>query len=312
MTGHRPLPPLLFALPGNEVMAGRLAAHLGAELGEIETRRFPDEETYLRFRTSPARRPVGLVCTLDHPDPKLLPLLFAASTARRLGADRVGLIAPYLSYMRQDRSFHPGEAITSATFGRALSSEIDWLVTVDPHLHRYGTLDAVYSIPSRVAAAAPVIAAWVRATVPRPVLIGPDSESEQWVAMVARLVDAPYKVLSKERLGDKSVRITIPPLDALGDRTPVLVDDIVSSAQTMLESTRQLQQKGLPPAICVAVHALLTEESYARLREGAALVATTNTVVHPSNVIDVSEVVAAAAADLLLDRSHGAKDVVSA
>lgn len=292
-------------------MAGKLASHLGAELGEIETRQFPDEETYLRFRTSPAQRSVALVCTLDHPDSKYLPLLFAASAARQLGADRVGLIAPYLSYMRQDQSFHSGEAITSATFGRALSSAIDWLVTVDPHLHRYRSLAAIYSIPARVAAAASMIAAWISATVPGPFIIGPDIESEQWVATVAGLVGAPYQVLSKERLGDRDVRVTIPELDGLAHRTPVLVDDIVSSAQTMLETTRQLRERGFAPAICVAVHALFTEQSYARLRESAALVNTTNTVVHPSNAIDVSAVIAAAAAELIQSQRQSGKDVTS-
>ena len=69
---------LLVPLPGNEPMAHRLAELLGAGLCEMETRRFPDDETYLRFTQSPQGRSVALVCTLDHPDPKFLPLLFAA------------------------------------------------------------------------------------------------------------------------------------------------------------------------------------------------------------------------------------------
>jgi len=300
--------PLLFALPGNEVMAAKLADRLGAAVGEIETRRFPDEETYLRLLTSPAGRSVALVCTLDHPDPKFLPLVFAVSAAKQLGAQRVGLIAPYLSYMRQDKRFHPGEAITSVSFARSLSSEIDWLVTVDPHLHRHGSLDAIYSVPSRVAAAAPAIASWIAAKVLRPFLIGPDSESEQWVATVAGLIGAPYRVLSKERLGDRSVRITLPDLEGLADRTPVLVDDIASSAQTMLEATRQLRRRDLPPPVCVAVHALFSPESFAQFREIASLVATTNSIYHPSNAIDVSEALAATASDLFKIPSPSGKN----
>jgi ribose-phosphate pyrophosphokinase len=301
-------PPLLFALPGNEVMTAKLANRLGAEVGEIETRRFPDEETYLRFLTVPAGRSVALVCTLDHPDPKFLPLVFAASAARQLGAERVGLIAPYLCYLRQDKRFHPGEAITSVSFARSLSSEIDWLVTVDPHLHRHRSLGAVYSVPSRVAAAAPAIAGWIAANVPHPFLIGPDSESEQWVAHVAGLIGAPYRVLSKERLGDRSVRITMPDLAGLADRTPVLVDDIVSSAQTMLEAITQLRRRDLPAPACVAVHALFSPKSFARLRESAGLVATTNSVNHASSAIDVSEALATAASDLAKIPTRSGKD----
>jgi len=289
--GRSPL--LLVPLPGNEDITYRLARLIAADICEIETRRFPDGETYLRFPRSPKGRSVALVCTLDRPDPKFLPLVFAAAAARQLGARRIGLVAPYLCYLRQDRSFHPGEAITSATFARALSADIDWLVTVDPHLHRYGSLDAVYTVPSRVVAAAPAIAGWVSANVPRPVVIGPDSESEQWVATVARLCGAPYKVLDKERLGDRTVRIRVPDLSRFADRTPVLVDDIASSAKTMIEAARQLDLIGMSRPVCIAVHALFTSDGFAELRDQAAAVVTCNTVAHESNAIDVAPNIAA-------------------
>ncbi|MCK3780964.1 ribose-phosphate pyrophosphokinase [Ensifer sesbaniae] len=299
MTECRNPPPLLFPLPGNEDLARKLADRVGAELGEIEMRRFPDEETYVRFITSPSGRSIGLVCTLDRPDPKFLPLIFAASAARQLGAKGVGLIAPYLSYMRQDKSFRSGEAVTSAAFAGALSREIDWLTTVDPHLHRYQSLDAIYSIPSSVIAAAPALAEWIRGTVERPLLVGPDIESEQWVSTVADLVGAPYRVLRKERFGDRDVRISLPAMEGFSDRTPVLVDDIVSSAQTMIETARQLRSIGLSPSVCIAVHALFVGDSFAALAETAKQIVTTNTVAHPSNAIDISGPLAAGIRDLL-------------
>jgi ribose-phosphate pyrophosphokinase len=296
MTAPRPL---LFGLPGNETMTGLLATHLDADVGELETRRFPDDETYLRFHTDPAGRPVGLVCTLDRPDPKFLPLLFASAAARDLGALSVGLIAPYLSYLRQDIRFKPGEAITSRSFAKVLSGEVDWLVTVDPHLHRYDSLDLIYPIRSSVVAAAPTIASWIRANVQKPMLIGPDIESDQWVAKVATLVGAPYQVLTKERLGDRNVRISVPDLEGLGDRTPVLIDDIVSSAQTMLQATRLLRERSRAPTICIAVHALFAQDSFAELSSVAGRVVTTNSVPHASAAIDVSPSIAQVAAPYL-------------
>jgi ribose-phosphate pyrophosphokinase len=50
------------------------------------------------------------LCSLDRPDDKFLPLMFAAAKARDLGATSVGLVSPYLACMRQDRRFRPGEA----------------------------------------------------------------------------------------------------------------------------------------------------------------------------------------------------------
>ena len=97
---------------------------------------------------------VLVVCTLDHPDSKLVSLVLVAETARDLGARSVTLVAPYLGYMRQDARFHPGEGVTSLYVGRLLSSVFDRLVTIDPHLHRHVALWEVYSIPHVTASAA--------------------------------------------------------------------------------------------------------------------------------------------------------------
>ena len=304
--------PLIFPLPGNEMMAEKLGAALGGELGRFETRRFPDEETYLRFATDPTGRSVALVCTLDRPNPKFLPLAFAAGAARDLGAGRVGVVAPYLPYMRQDKSFRPGEAVTSVIFARLLSSGIDWLAAVDPHLHRYSRLDEIYSVETRVAHAAPLLAAWIKSNVSRPLLIGPDIESEQWVAAVAGMADAPYRVLRKERRGDRDVRISVPDLHLFADRVPVLVDDIVSTGRTMIETARHLREQGLPAAVCMAVHALFSEESYAKLNEIASAIVTTNAVPHHSNAIDVAPIIAQSIGDLVSnsgDLANSERDV---
>lgn len=205
---------LIYPLPGNDTFALKLSLALSAELGELETRTFPDSESYVRLQTPPKDRDVILVCTLSKPDAKFLRLAFVAAAAKDLGARSVGLVAPYLAYMRQDIRFRDGEAISSVTFARLLSSVVDWLVTVDPHLHRRASLSEIYSIPTFLVHAGPVLADWIKAHVPHPVIVGPDSESRQWVAEVAERVDAPYRVLSKSRSGDRSVSISLPDLIA--------------------------------------------------------------------------------------------------
>jgi ribose-phosphate pyrophosphokinase len=286
--------PLILALPGNERLAAGLAAELDADLGAMTVRRFPDGESYVRLETPVAGREVALACTLNDPDPKLSPLLFAASTARELGAARVGLVAPYLAYMRQDKRFHDGECITSKHFAALLSRHVDWLVTVDPHLHRRVSLDEIYPIPSAAVAAAPLLAEWIGANVRAPVLIGPDSESEQWVAEVARGTGAPFLVLDKVRRGDRNVTVSVPDAAALGSRTPVLVDDIVSTARTMISACRALAGRGAGAPVCVGVHAIFAGDAHAELlAAGARRIVTTNTIEHASNGIDVHAIVAA-------------------
>jgi ribose-phosphate pyrophosphokinase len=254
----------------------------------VESRPFPDGETYLRIDTECANQSVVLVCTLDRPNNKILPLLFLAEAARALGARRVGVVAPYLAYLRQDRQFRPGEAVTSRTFARLLSGHADWLVTIDPHLHRYHTLNDIYGIPTRVVHAAPAVAAWIGAHVDRPVLVGPDAESAQWVTDVANRVGAPSVVMRKERRSDRVVEVSAPDMEAYRQHTPVVVDDVVSSAQTMVETVRRLVGAGLRAPVCVAVHALFSDGAEQALcSAGAAKIVTTTSVPHPTNMIDV-------------------------
>jgi ribose-phosphate pyrophosphokinase len=279
--------PLILAMPGNDAMAQALAGRLGGDYQEIEVRAFPDGETYLRLGSDPKGRTLVIVCTLDHPNDKLLALLFAAATARELGAATIGLVAPYLAYMRQDRRFKPGEAVTSRQVAALISNGFHWLVTVDPHLHRYGSLGDIYRIPTRAVHAAPLISDWIRTRIQDPLIIGPDSESEQWVAAVAADVQAPFTVLEKTRHGDRDISISVRNLQALGDRTPVLVDDIVSSGRTMLAAVRHLKSRSTRPPVCIAVHGLFADHSDRLLADAGARVVTSNTVSHPRNGIDV-------------------------
>ena len=210
----RPLPrPVVIAMPGNEQLADELATLLWLERGAATVRRFPDGESYVRIASPVGARAALIVCTLDRPDDKLVPLLLLAKALREAGARSVGLVAPYLPYMRQDRCFQPGETISAQHVGAWISQCVDWLVTVDPHLHRIADLSQVYSVPSRVVHAAGSVAQWIRAHVREPLLIGPDEESAQWVGAVAKDAHAPFVVLSKVRRGDRDVEVSVPDLD---------------------------------------------------------------------------------------------------
>jgi ribose-phosphate pyrophosphokinase len=287
------------ALPGSQSFASRVSSLGAIPLGVVETRRFPDRETYLRIDTDCAGKNVVLVCTLDRPDDKLLPLVFLADLARELGASSVGLVAPYLAYLRQDQRFQTGEALTSRTFAALLSRYVDWLVTIDPHLHRYDSLSDVYAVPSRVVHAAPALAEWIAQHIHQPLVVGPDEESAQWVEDVAGRAHAPWVVMRKTRLGDRRVEISAPDVDSYRQCTPVVVDDIISSAQTMAETVRQLLAARLPPPVCLGVHALFSETAEQSLREaGAAEVVTTNSVPHDTSRIDIAPLLIPAIHDL--------------
>ena len=290
---------VVVAIPGSEELATKLAARLAVDAMAPELRSFPDGELYVRIDRSLAGHDAIVVGGL-YPDPatKFLAIAFVAATAREVGARSVGLVAPYLAFMRQDVQFKPGEGVTSSYFAKLVSGAVDWMVTVDPHLHRRDSLAGIYSIPTTVARAAPAIARWIEREVKDPVLIGPDAESVQWVSAVAERCGAPFAILEKTRRGDRDVSIAAGE-DAralCNGHTPVLIDDIVSTGKTMVEATRQLRAAGTQPPLCVAIHAVFADDVHDELvGAGAAGIVTCNTIAHASNKICVAESIADAA-----------------
>ena len=283
---------IILPMPGSEWL-DCIARDLHGAAGAVEVHRFPDGEARVRITGPLGGEHAVLVARLDRPDDKVLPLLFAAETARDLGAASVGLVAPYLPYLRQDRRFRAGEGVSARLFTGLLSQAVDWLVTVDPHLHRISTLAELFSIPAEALHAAPLLASWIHRHVEAPLILGPDAESVQWVASIARLVDAPHAIFGKRRADDRRVEITLPDLAAYTGRRPVLADDIVSSGVTMAAAVRALRAAGWPAPVCLAVHAVFADGAHEALRDaGAAKVVTCNTIPHPSNAIDVQNLLA--------------------
>ena len=284
---------LLFSYPDNEEQAVLLAKEAGYELGAIDIHHFPDGESLVQLETDVKDRDVILFCSLNQPDSKAMTIMFFAQTAKELGAKSVGLITPYLGYMRQDKRFHEGEAITSNIFAAFLSQYFDSLITIDPHLHRHKEMKEIYTIPAQVIHAADAIADWIKNNIDKPVLIGPDEESDQWVSDVAQRAGAAYTVLTKTRHGDKDVEVSVPDVDQYADHTPVLVDDIISTARTMIAAAGHLKDAGMKPPVCIGVHAVFAGDGYEALQKaGAGKIVTCNTILHPTNAIDLIRLLA--------------------
>jgi ribose-phosphate pyrophosphokinase len=281
---------ILFALPGNETLGAALEKKHGYTPGLAELRNFPDGESYVRVYSDVRDCEVYLLCTFHHPDFVFLPLYFLARQVKEMGASKVILLSPYLAYLRQDMAFRPGECITSVHFAQLLSSCVDALVTIDPHLHRYSSLDEIYIIPSNVKSSTVHIADWISKNVGNPVIIGPDAESEQWVSDLAGKIAAPFLILAKNRKGDRLVDVSVPNLHKYMGQQVVLVDDIISTGRTMIETIRHVLEAGFSPPTCIAVHAVFSPGAYEELLgAGAGTIVTCNTILHASNQIDVSD-----------------------
>ncbi len=284
MTDHNDAP-LLLAFPDYREPARRLANKAGLGYADIEVHAFPDGESRVRL---PQHLPQQVVMcrSLDQPNRKLIELELAAATALQLGAQQLTLVAPYLCYMRQDTAFHPGEAVSQRVIGELLARRFDTLITVDPHLHRVRHLQDAVPVRRAVAlSAAPALAAHLAQRPDRPLLIGPDQESAQWVRAIAAPAQLEYAVAHKQRRGDREVRIRLPEKDFRG-RHVVLVDDMISTGHTLAETARQVSAFQPASLAVLVTHALFVDDALAGLQAaGVEDMCSTDSVLHPSNQV---------------------------
>ena len=281
---------IVFSMPDNESLADKITAGIMGKKGEYLLRKFPDGESYVRILTPVEKEEVIIVCSLNKPDEKFLSLLFFCRLAKDLKAQSVCIIVPYLSYMRQDKVFNPGEAVTSTYFASLLSGVCDQIITLDPHLHRRKSMQEIYTIPCKVLHATKLISDYVKDHIEKALLIGPDSESEQWVSEVAEGANVPFIILEKTRYGDKKVKISELHVEKYKDCTPVLIDDMISTARTMIESVDHLKEAGMKPAVCIGIHAVFAEDSFSELQNsGVRNIITSNSIQHSSNEIEISK-----------------------
>ncbi|MDP1971007.1 MAG: ribose-phosphate diphosphokinase [Methylobacter sp.] len=221
---------MILAFPDYLSQAQRLAARLDVPLAEVVLHHFPDGESLIRL--PPSLPEHVIVCrSLNQPNDKLIELLLCATTARELGAKRLTLVTPYLSYMRQDIANQPGEAVSQRIVGKLLAELFDDVLTVDPHLHRISSLTQAIPIKNAISlTAADEIGVFLKRQFKHALLLGPDSESKQWVAAIAENIGFDYAIAQKNRLGDKQVEMTLPDGDFCS-KSVIIIDDMASTGR---------------------------------------------------------------------------------
>lgn len=280
-----------------EHLARAVAKITGFGLTETETRRFPDGELYLRVEGDASGEDVAIIQSLDmRPDRLLMEYCLVADAVRGIGCRTVTAVVPYLAYARQDARFKPGEPISIKLVATLIESAgTDRLISVDAHLHRLKGLDQLFSIPTLNLTAMPLLAKYYAENYRARdiVVVGPDSESEQWAKSVADVLSVEYVILKKERLGDRDVRVS-GSVPVKGKRV-VVVDDIISTGGTLAEAIRGLRSRGAKRVDVLVTHALLTEGALPRLRKaGMSHLISTDSVPRSSSKVSLAPLIASA------------------
>jgi len=271
----------------------KIARSMHLKHSELAVNKFPDDELLIRFNSNLKNKIVILVQSFyKNISDCIVEVILAAGTARDLGAKKVYLIAPYFPYLRQDKRFHEGESISQEIIAELIERYFDSIYIIDPHLHRKNSLNDIFKIKSVKLSANNLIANYIKKNIKNPVIIGPDAESYKWAKNVADLIKAESRILRKKRYSPYHVEVKLNKKIELKGKNAVIVDDIVSTGHTIIETAKLLRKLGAKNIFCICVHGIFVNDAIKKFKKNKIKIISTNTIPNPAAGIDVSGVIA--------------------
>jgi len=288
---------LVYAGSASKYFGLKLAKLLEVEYVDVETRKFPDGELYVRLDKEPKGEVAVLVQSMYRtPNDHLIEYLFLSKTLKELGAREVIGVIPYFPYARQDARFKPGEAVSLPIVLELLEKMgTDRVVTVDMHLHRVQDVQEISKIPFANLSVMKEIGKYFKEKLEKEkcIVVGPDEEAEQWAKIVAEVLQTPYTVLEKTRLGDTEVEVKAREEELLTGKDILIIDDIISTGGTIEATVRKVRGKGARKIYVACAHAILaTNAEYRVFHEGVEELVASDTVPSPYSVVSAIPVVA--------------------
>jgi len=284
---------IVIACSHGKHIAKDIARKAKAPYAELSVEKFPDNELHMKVPAKVKRKKVYLVQSFyGDIDSCLLEVMFAALTAKEMGASSVSLMAPFFPYMRQDKMFTPGEVNSVHVLGKILSKILDEVHILDPHLHREKTLGHIFSIPAHRLTANPLIGKYIKHHVKNALIVGPDWESYKWAKRTAELIGCESTILLKDRHSARSVDVHFQGKVDVKGKNIVLVDDMISTGNTLIKTIIALRKLGVKKVTCIGVHGIFVEGALQKLRKTGAKVVTSNSLPKITSKIDISSLFA--------------------
>ncbi len=297
-------------------VAEQLALALNWDHVQLEARRFPDTEGYIRItedQIEAIRKEPVVVVSNTFPDAGIvetLLMLKAISDVRRGSLENlrgiepqrmenigpgVYLAVPYFGYSRQDKRFKPGEVISARAIADLLATQCDGLTVLD--LHAPQVLENL-NIPVAFTSAMPELASHLQSEVQPDFILSPDKGAIDRASQVAQLIDCEFSYLEKTRIDAHTIIHKAKDLDVKG-KVVAIVDDMIATGGTICRAADALRSQGATEVHAACSHGLFTGGAIRRLTQFVDGVHATGSLANPRSVIDAGEALARGVRELL-------------
>ncbi len=237
---------------------------------------FPDGERRIRVHDSVVGKKTVVIQSACTPvDTNYMELFFMIDALKRNGAAFVCAVIPYFGYQRQDHIFRDGEAVSLEVVVKILESiGVDKLVSLDMHTPKIPDL---FKIPVAHISALGVFAReiaknkWDRDDT---VLVSPDTGGIARVKKLSSLLgNMPYASIDKNR--DRSTgAVSVEDIEhgeVKGKKRAILVDDMISSGNTIVLAASFLHLQGIKEVIVFATHPIFSADAPGKLQKSLVL-----------------------------------------
>lgn len=245
---------LLFAGTSHPELAQQIAECLKISLGQAHIETFPDGEIGVRILESVRGQDVFVMQSIaHHPNFYLMELLILIDALKRASVRSIHVLIPYYGYARQDRRGKQREPITAKLVADLLQKAgATRLVTMDLHTEQ---IQGFFDIPVDNLYARPVIAEAIAAMeLENLIVVTPDVGSIKLARSYAEALKVSLAIVDKRRDG---AHVEAAPL--IGDvrgKSVLLVDDIISTGETLCAASRACKQAGAKKIYAAVTHGL--------------------------------------------------------
>jgi ribose-phosphate pyrophosphokinase len=274
-------------------LANGISDKLKVDFTQLESKIFPDEESYLRIPRNIKDKKVIIVHScFPQQDKRLIELFMILDNTIDLGAKEIITIIPYLAYARQDKRFRDGETIGIKTIAKLISlCGSNTFITVN--IHEQSSLD-LFNIRSINLSAMLEIGRYLKdLTLKNPIIIAPDAGAFEDAKHVAKVMKTDYTFFDKSRdLRTGKVTTGLREVD-VGGRDVVVVDDIISTGGTIANVAKIVKNQGARKILAACTHALLINDARNMLKNaGIDEIIGTDTVESDISKVSVANIIA--------------------
>jgi len=267
----------VFGGRAHPVLTDEICTYLNVAAGNVTTYNFSDGETFCQIEENVRGADVFVVQPTSPPvNENLIELLIMLDAFKRSSAARVTAVMPYFGYARQDKKDKPRVPITAKLVADLLSKAgADRVLTMDLHAAQ---IQGFFDIPVDHLFAAPVLLEAVRELdIPNLTIVSPDAGGVERARAIAKRLHAALAIIDKRRTGPNQAEV----MNIIGDvkgRTALIIDDIIDTAGTLIQSIDALQRQGAERIMAAGVHGILSGPALDRLQESpVSLVMISNT-----------------------------------